>query len=305
MNYKIIVSLFSLCLWLTLFSCSNTTTNNKRVVIIGLDGISVEGFQKSKHPNLDTLMSDGILSLNTRCVMPSVTLPNWTSHLTSGGPEQHGVTSNSWKIDDQKFPPIEKDSLGYYPSIFKVLKEQIPNVKTAYYYNWADLINSINKEYIDELNFEEDDGYIENYNNAYNFIAKNKSNPSLIFLYSVHTDHAGHNYKWMSPEYISSIEEVDVEIGKFIEKLKSTGLYDDTNFLLITDHGGTRESGHGGLSVEEMEVPWGITGPGIVSGKILSEPNSNANTAKVISTLFGCEETPKSWIGKVPSSIFK
>ena len=283
----------------------NTKSQNKRVVIIGLDGLSVEGYQKSKHPNLDALMKDGILSLNTRCVMPSVTLPNWTSHLTSGGPEQHGVTSNSWKIDNHELPPIEKDDLGYYPSIFKILKEQVSNVKTGYYYNWAELINSINKEYIDELSFENDDGYIENYNKAYNFIVKNKSDPTLVFLYSVHVDHAGHNNKWMSPEYIKSIEDIDVEIGKFINKLKSSRLYNDTNFLLITDHGGTRKSGHGGLSVEEMEVPWGITGPSIVKGKLLNEPNSNANTAKIIASLFECNGTPKSWIGKVPTSIFE
>ncbi len=302
MNYtKIILLLISL----SLLSCTNKTIKNKRVVIIGLDGLSVEGYQKSKHPNLDALMKDGVLSLNTRCVMPSVTLPNWTSHLTSGGPEQHGVTSNNWRIDNQKFPPIEKDSLGYYPSVFKILKEQVPNVKTGYYYNWAELINSINKAYIDELSFEENDGYHENYDKAYNFIVENKSHPTLVFLYSVHVDHAGHNHRWMSPEYIKSIELVDIEIGNLITKLKSSKLYENTNFLLITDHGGTRTSGHGGLSIEEMEVPWGITGPDIIKGGILSEPNSNANTTKVITTLFGCNDTPGSWIGKVPKSIFE
>ncbi len=29
--------------------------------------------------------------------MPSVTLPNWTTHLTGSGPEQHGVLGNGWK----------------------------------------------------------------------------------------------------------------------------------------------------------------------------------------------------------------
>ena len=155
------------------------------------------------------------------------------------------------------------------------------------------------------MNFAENDGYIENYDRAYNFITENKSNPSLVFLYSVHIDHAGHRNKWMSPEYIYAIETIDVEIGKFVAKLKASGLYKDTNFLLISDHGGTRTTSHGGLSIEEMEVPWGITGPGIVKGKPLNEPNSNANTAKVISTIFGCKTTPKSWIGKVPASIFE
>lgn len=281
----------------------NETTKTKRVVIIGLDGFSVEGFQTAKHPNLDKLLSDGVLSLNTRTVMPSVTLPNWTSHLTSGGPEQHGVVDNGWKIDDHKLPPIEIDEAGYYPSIFKILKEQIPEVKTAYYYNWGSLINSINKEYLDEHNFEENDEYSINYGKAFDFIVKNQENPSLVFLYSVHIDHAGHNHKWMSPDYITSIEEVDVKIGEFISKMKAEGLYKDTNFLLITDHGGIG-NGHGGVSVREMEVPWAITGPGIRKGK-LEEPNSNANTAMVISTMFGCKDTPKSWIGNVPQSIFE
>lgn len=305
MNFKkTVISVFAISSLLLLLSCSSKS-KNKRIVIIGLDGLSVEGYQKSKHPNLDSLMKDGILSLNTRCVMPSVTLPNWTSHLTSGGPEQHGVTSNSWRIDNQILSPIEKDDLGYYPSIFKIIKEQVPNVKTGYYYNWAELINSINKKYIDELSFEENDGYLKNYNKAFDFIIDNKLHPTLIFLYSVHIDHAGHSYNWMSLEYIKSIENIDREIGNLVNKLKSSGLYASTNFLLITDHGGTRTTGHGGLSIEEMEVPWGITGPNITKGKMLTEPNSNANTAKVISTLFECNDIPKSWIGKVPKSIFE
>ena len=112
----------------------------KTVVILGLDGFSVEGFKTAKHPNLDRLLKDGVLSLNTRAVMPSVTLPNWTSHLTGSGPEQHGVNGNGWTIEDHPLPPMEQDDDGYYPSIFKVLKEEVPNVKTAYYYNWDNLI---------------------------------------------------------------------------------------------------------------------------------------------------------------------
>ena len=54
----------------------------KRVVLIALDGISVNGFKTARTPCLDELLSQGALSLETRVVMPSVTLPNWTSHLT-------------------------------------------------------------------------------------------------------------------------------------------------------------------------------------------------------------------------------
>ncbi len=277
----------------------------KRVVAIGLDGISVDGYKTAKHPNLDALMADGVLSLTTRNVMPSVTLPNWTSHLTGSGPEQHGVLSNSWELQKVTLPAIETDEEGYYPSIFKILKEGVPDVKTAFFYNWAELINSFNPRYIDELSFEENDEYQNNYGKAFDFIVNNKSDPTMVFLYSVHTDHAGHNHGWMSPEYITSIEEVDVQIGEFINRLKEEGLYEDTHFMFFTDHGGVPEKGHGGITPQELEVPWAITGPGIKKGQSLKEPNNSVNTATTIAYLFGCGNVPLSWTGEVPMSIFE
>lgn len=291
---------------LSLANCNNKDKGPiaKRVVILGLDGISVDGYNTAKTPNLYKLFTDGVLSLTTRNVMPSVTLPNWTSHLTGSGPEQHGVLSNGWEIDKIVLPGVDKDEDGYYPSIFKVLKEEVPGVKTAFYYNWKSLINSMNPRYFDESSYEDNDEYLSNYSKAFDFIKNNEENPSLIFLYSVHTDHAGHNHGWMSPEYITSIEEVDVHIGEFIAKLKKEGLYDDTHFMFFTDHGGDPSRGHGGKTQQELEVPWAITGPGIRKGK-LTEPNNSVNTAVTIAHLFGINDIPLSWTGEVPMSIFQ
>ena len=276
----------------------------KRVIIIGLDGLSVDGYRTAKHPNLDKLMANGVLSLDTRTVMPSVTLPNWTSHLTGSGPEQHGIDNNNWTLDNLVLPPVERDNEGYYPSVFKILKDKVSNIKTAYYYNWGNLINPVNQKYLDEVNFQEDDKYYENYDKAFNFAKNNSNNPTLIFLYTVHTDHAGHKHKWMSPEYISAIEDADKAIGILVEDLKNEELYQETHFLLITDHGG-KGNGHGGMSPLEMNVPWAVTGPGIQKGKILAEPNNNTNTSAVILRLFGFKDKPKAWVGEVPSSIFE
>ena len=274
----------------------------KRIVLLSLDGICVAGFQQAKTPNLDALLAEGVLSLQTRVVMPSVTLPNWTSHLTGSGPEQHGVVDNSWEITKFKLPAIETDAAGYYPSVFKVLKDNLPEVKTAFYYNWVNLFYPYNKQYLDEVSFLENDGYVPNYEKALSFLKTNREKPTLVFLYSVHTDHAGHKYKWMSPEYIRSIEEADVEIGRFLEKMKAEGLYDDTHFMFLTDHGGI-EYGHGGVSTHEMIVPWGICGPGIAKGLQMEEPNNTVNTAAIILHLFGVPQ-PLCWTGEVPESIF-
>ena len=275
----------------------------KRIVLISLDGICVDGFLKAKTPNLDALLAEGSLSLDTRVVMPSVTLPNWTSHLTGSGPEQHGVVDNSWEISKFILPAIESDSEGYYPSVFKVLKEALPQVKTAFYYNWINLFYPYNKQYLDEVSYLEEDAYVPNYEKALSFLKENRKHPTLVFLYSVHTDHAGHKYKWMSPEYIKSIEEADVEIGRFINKMKQEGLYNDTHFMFLTDHGGINY-GHGGVSTDEMIVPWGITGPRIKKGFKITEANNTVNTAATILHLFKVKQ-PLSWTGEVIESIFK
>lgn len=275
----------------------------KRMLLISLDGISVDGFLKAKTPNLDALMAEGALSLKTRVVMPSITQPNWVSHLTGSGPEQHGIVDNEWEISKIKLPAIETDDDGYYPSVFKVLKDTVPQMKTAFYYNWGSLINPYNKRYLDEISFLEQDGYVSNFEKALNFMKANRTNPSLVFLYSGHTDNTGHKYKWMSPEYIQSIEEADVEIGKLIEQMKQEGLYKNTHFMFITDHGGINH-GHGGVSTDEMIVPWGIIGPGIKKGFQLTESNNTVNTASVILHLFKIKQ-PSSWIGKVPTSVLK
>jgi predicted AlkP superfamily pyrophosphatase or phosphodiesterase len=284
------------------FSISNLFA--QRVLIIGLDGFGAEGYKLAKHPNIDALVAEGVLSLTTRPVMPSVTMPNWTSHLSGAGPEEHGVVNNNWTIDKHDLQPVEADKEGFYPSIFKLLKDQVPGVKTAFYYNWANLIKSFNQKYLDEVSFEPDFSYTNNYQRATDFMIKNRKEPTMVFLYTVHIDHAGHDHKWLSPQYISAIEEADVAIGKLINQLKAENLYNDTNFLLISDHGGI-PTGHGGVSMSEMQVPWGATGPAIKKLGLVDYPNSNKNTSLVVANIFKLKDIPTSWSGVLPEQILQ
>lgn len=66
-------SIFIATFFISIF-CNDAFAQQK-VVIIGLDGFSAEGYKAAKHPNIDKLVADGVLSLTTRPVMPSVTLP--------------------------------------------------------------------------------------------------------------------------------------------------------------------------------------------------------------------------------------
>ena len=45
------------------------------------------------------------------------------------------------------------------------------------------------------MSYLENDAYAPNYEQALRFIARHKASPTLVFLYSVHTDHAGHAHQ--------------------------------------------------------------------------------------------------------------
>ena len=274
----------------------------KRVLIMTFDGIRVDALAQARTPNIDALIREGSASYTTRDVMPSVTLPNYTSHLCGAGPEVHGVADNRWLVDNYKLAAIERDAEGSFPSSFQVLKDQVPGIRTAFYWNWKPLIRPYNpKVFDDKLNVGNDD-YSQLYDRAMQFISAHRDEPQFVFLYTVHTDHAGHEFAWMSPEYIKSIEDGDVQVGRMIEFLKAEGLYEDTHIFFITDHGGINK-GHGGVSPEEMIVPWVVRGPGIKKGFTITEANNTVNTASTVVRLFGATQ-PLCWTGEVPESIF-
>ena len=78
---------------LSLFLCLTALAGAapKHVVIIGVDGLSVEALREAGAPNLKQLMARGAWTLHARGVLPTVSSPNWMSILAGAGPEQHGV----------------------------------------------------------------------------------------------------------------------------------------------------------------------------------------------------------------------
>ena len=101
------------------------------VVVIGPDGLSVDGVAKARTPRLHELMRRGAWTLEARGVMPTLSSPNWESAIGGAGPEQHGVTSNGYFRRLVEFQPLCRDSQGRLPTIFGVLREQRPQSRIA------------------------------------------------------------------------------------------------------------------------------------------------------------------------------
>ena len=272
--------------------------SGRRVILIGIDGMSASGFQKAHTPNLDSLIANGAVSLHTRSVMPTVSAPNWAAILTGAGPEQNGVTANGRTVDNTTIKPVVTDGKGYFPSVFQMIKQKYPNKKTCMFYDWEGLGNLVNPGYIDKQELTE--GFGTSFKEAESWIIKSK--PLFSFVYIDSPDDYGHKYGWGTQKYIKRIEEVDSLIGEFTEVLKKAGMYRDTYFLVVSDHGGKGKS-HGGLSMDEIEVPWIISGPGIVKDRVIEQPNDVFNTASTILYFLGINK-PYEWIGRIAPDIF-
>ena len=301
MKNKIILFIYSLLVLVTCINCSdeNSEVSGKRVILIGIDGMGIDGFQKAKTPNLDELVNKGALSLNTRGVMPTVSGPNWSSHLLGAGPEQHGITSNGWTVDNYTVEATRKDEDGYFTSVFSLIRKQLPNAKTCFYYDWDALANFYNLKTIDQVEFSK--SFEKTFEKATPWIIEN--NPEFSFLYIGHPDEVGHEHQWGSPQYIKALEDVDSALGKFFTALKNANMFKDTHFIVVTDHGGVGY-GHGGLSMAEIEIPWIIAGPGIIQNRMIEQPNDVFNTASTIAYLLNLEQ-PYEWIGRPVLGAFK
>jgi len=293
------IFLTSIFFLLFLFKESDAQTDAKKhVILIGIDGVSAEAFQYASTPVINRLISQGAISLKTRGVMPTVSAPNWATILSGAGPEQHGVTANSWSLANQGFDPTVKDADGYFTSIFTLIRKQLPKAFTAMFYDWEWLGSFVNKKYISKEQYVQ--GHVMITSVALNYIRKEK--PIFTFIYYGLPDETGHSKGFNTLEYYQSITDIDTEIGKIIAGLKESKLAESTTILITSDHGGIGP-GHGGESMLEIEVPWIISGPGVSKNMLLESPNDLANTAPTIAKVLGLK-APAEWIGKPVNEAF-
>jgi len=271
----------------------------KHVVIIGVDGMSPNGVEKAATPNMHALMKAGAYTLHARGVMPTVSSPNWASMIMGAGPEQHGVTSNDWEPDKFDFPPTCKGSGGIFPTIFGVLREQRPHSVIAAYTDWDGFVRLVERNVPDVMEYVKKAD--ETNSKAIAYLKEKK--PTLTFIHYDHVDAAGHDFGWGTPEYYQAVAEADRLIGEVREAVTQAGIFDRTIMLVSADHGGKGEH-HGGNSLDELEIPWIIAGPGIAVGKEITAPVDIYDTAATVAYIFGLTP-PACWIGRPVLGAFK
>ncbi len=264
----------------------------KHVIVIGCDGFGSIGFTPSNTPVLHKLMREGAWTLHARGVLPTVSSPNWASMIMGAGPEQHGVTSNDWETNKFEIAPIATGPGGIFPTIFGVLREQKPNAKIACVHDWDGFARLLEPRAPDLI--ENVKGSPATARRAIEVIEQMK--PDFLFIHFDDVDHAGHTHGWKSPEYFEEVGQIDNLIGTVVGAVDGAGLRKETLIIMTADHGGQGKS-HGNATMDEIEIPWIIFGPGVAAGREIKDPVNTYDLAPTIAWVLGIR-TPRCWIGK-------
>ena len=277
---------------------SRMAAREPHVVVIGIDGLSVDAVENATTPRLHELMARAAWTLEARGVMPTLSSPNWESVIGGAPPEQHGITSNGYFRPLVEFAPACRDIEGKFPTIFGVLRDQKPASGIAVFHEWGGFANLLERRGPDTIKHESSSARTMGAALEY----WNERRPGLLFIHLDGVDHAGHQTGWLSANYYRAVEEADSYVGQLLDELKREDAWGSTFVLVTSDHGGTRH-GHGRNSLAEILIPWILAGPGVIPGR-LSTPVNTYDSAATLAWIFNVEP-PGCWTGRPVLGAFQ
>ncbi|MDZ7640111.1 MAG: alkaline phosphatase [Bryobacterales bacterium] len=244
------------------------------VIVIGYDGLSPRGIREARTPAFDWLTRTGTSTMKARAVMPTSSSSNWASMIMGVGPEQHGVTSNEWQPDKFEIAPVVPGPAGFSETMFSVVRRLHPAAVIGVFHDWKDFGRLVESGVPNVK--EHGEGPEDTMRRAIAFLKERK--PTLLFIHLDHVDHAGHDNGWYSAPYTQAVELADRLTEELVSAVTEAGRMGETTFILSADHGGTGKK-HGGNTMEEIEIPWIVNGPGVKRGHVLDEPVNVHDTA--------------------------
>lgn len=271
------------------------------VVYIGLDGWGAYSLPEAEMPAVKSLMEKGCWTLQKRTVLPSSSAPNWASMFMGAGPELHGYTT--WGSQHPELPSRVILKHNIFPTVFQVARDRYPDAEIGVLYDWDGI-----KYLVDTLSLSfhaQSPDYVkypgELCSMAEKYIKEKK--PMLVAVCFDEPDHTGHTAGHDTPEYYAKLKVLDGYIARIVKAVEDAGISDDTIFIVTSDHGGTG-TGHGGITMQEMETPFIIAGKGIRQGGEMTESMMQYDVASTIARILALRQ-PQVWIGRPMTEVFE
>ena len=278
-------------------TCSRSKPIAKHVVLIGVDGLGARWLPWDRMPNLSQLREDGLYAVG-RDNFPTASGINWATAFFGTVVELHGYRNWNSKAPDLAPPRSAMDG-DRLPCIFSEIRNQEPSAYTASLYTWDGVGFCHNTNTVTFVKYFGKAGGADYPTRDAAMVGEGvellAKKPRLILFYNGQPDSAGHTYGWGSPEYTNACERVDDGIGRIMDGVRKAGIWDDTVFVFVSDHGGDGKK-HGMATLNCFDIPFLVSGPA-VKGMRLREPVLLADTAPTIADILGFA-IPECWRGR-------
>jgi hypothetical protein len=283
-----------LSLLVVLFLFNPALAQEKKVLVVGIDGLMPEAAGLQEMPNINALFEDGN-GFVTYGYTEDLTFsgPSWSAILHGVHRDRHGVDSNQYTGHD----------FSDYPHFLMRLKDHNPDLYTAAYVTWSLLQNNFSEPDgtpvgVDELVYHarQEDGDEKVTDDLVELLET--GNPGAVFYYQNDIDGAGHGYGFSIdiPEYREQLQITDARVGRVLDALHNRPEVEQGEeewlIMIVTDHGGVG-TGHSGNLYRQRFIPMIVR---TTSNRSISPPAIRMRNVDV-------SKTALSWMG-VPEEEF-
>ncbi|WP_298163205.1 ectonucleotide pyrophosphatase/phosphodiesterase [Brevundimonas sp.] len=207
-------------------------------ILISIDGFRPDYMDRGVTPTLSALAAEGTTAA-MQPSFPSVTFPNHYTLVTGLHPDHHGIVGNSfndpgmgrftmqskeagwWNQAEPIWVTAEKGGLLTATMFWPGSETAIDNVRPTYWRPFDQTVTGADRVW-QVLTWLDGTGNLR---------------PDFVTLYFDVVDTAGHRNGPDAAETTAAVASVDHDLAGLVQGLKDRGLYDQTTFVIVADHG--------------------------------------------------------------------
>ncbi len=247
----------------------------KRVLIIGVDGMRPDSMEIANTPHIDALIAAGAYSNKAQIGDITVSGPGWATILTGVWRDKHGVSNNSFA----------GKNLAAFPDLFTRLESLDASLTTVSIAHWSpintQIVGDADVKISGEVDAEVARLAAALLKNGTVLLGERRSgtritaDPQVMFLHLDELDGAGHSQGWNTTpgsHYMNTLETIDTHIGSVVSALhQRPGVIagqEDWLVIVTSDHGG-EGTGHGPNTPVQRTIPFIVSGPSAKQGGVI------------------------------------